>query len=185
MAAETIEINGTVKAMNKKGTGFLLNEYTDWFNFGSRYEGPRPFLKDAAITLTYEESIRADGSSSFFVLSAWPTTGQAGPVPPQVTTPGPKPIANPQTPGYVETIIEGSRPAPTGPTPTPPNREQSILFQVCLKAAQEWVLAVDSVANTPAEVLNVADLYYVQGSRLINGESLNMGDGDPGPEEPA
>lgn len=181
--AEIPEIKGTVKRMSPSGKGFMLNEYDGtWFNFGKGYEGPKPFLENAAITLTYEEIFKAGGSSSFFVLSAWPTTGQPGPVPPQVTPPGPKPIAGPK-PTNGPTPTQPTTVAPTGPVPTPPNREQSILFQVCLKAAQEWVLAVEGLPKTPAEVLVVADLYYAQGLRLINGEALSIGEPDMPPEE--
>lgn len=191
--AEEVELKGTVKKMSPSGKGFLLNEYDSWFNFGSRYEGPRPFAPGAAITITYEESVKADGTSSFFVLTAWPTTGQAGPHPPQVTPAGPKPTAGPQ-PTAKPDSYEGYQAAPSGPTPTPPSRENAILFQVCLKVATEWVLARypdNDVNRTEGQVLYVADLFYKDGLKLILGEAApawvpeQPQDGDPGPGEPA
>lgn len=181
------EERGTVKKMSPSGKGFLLNEFENWWNFGKGYDGPRPFAEGAAITLTYEENVRADGTSSFFVLSAWPTTGQAGPVPPQVTPAGPKPTG--PTPTAQPTSYGDYQAAATGPTPTPPSRDNAILFQVCLKAAQEWVMGHETLAKTPAEVLNVADLYYYEGLKVISnpedGPAMVQMDGDPGPEESA
>lgn len=171
------EVTGTVKKMSPSGKGFLLNEYENWWNFGNGYDGPRPFVENAPITVTYEETTRKDGSSSFFVLSAWPTTGQAGPVPPQVTPAGPTPTPQGPTPTNGPTPAKPTsygdyQAAATGPvpTPTPLSRENSILFQVCLKAAQEWVLAVEGLPKVPEEVLNVTDVYYSLGLQLIKGQ---------------
>jgi hypothetical protein len=178
------EVTGTVKKMSPSGKGFLLNEFENWWNFGKGYDGPRPFAEGAAITVTYEESVRQDGTSSFFVLSAWPTTGQAGPVPPPVTPAGPKP-SGPQPTAQPASYDEYRA---AGPVPTPPSRENSILFQVCLKAAQEWVLATTaegSPQRVSGEVLSVADTYYHEGLSLISGQPDKPADGDPGPTEEA
>jgi hypothetical protein len=190
--AEEVELSGTVKKMSPSGKGFLLNEYENWWNFGKGYDGPRPFAPNAAITVTYEESVRPDGTSSFFVLSAWPTTGQAGPVPPQVTPAGPKPTAGPTpTNGPVPAkpaSYEGYQAAATGPVPTPPNRENAILFQVCLKAAVEWVLRRHRHGDpnrTEGQVLFVADVFYRDALKVLSDEPEESQDGDPGPGEPA
>lgn len=172
------EESGTVKQMNRSGKSWVLEEFDCVWNKGGKdYDGPALFSPGEKITMVYDEVPQAGGKSSFFVSSAWPTTGRAREEP---SAPSGPPAAKSATP-------ETNGPTLAGPPPAAPNRENSILFQVCLKAAQEWVLAVDSLAKTPAEVLHVADVYYGQGTRLINGESLEWSriDGDPGPQEPA
>lgn len=178
------EVQGTVKVFSKSKKGFILKEYDDqWFNRGKDFEGAWPALVNQAITVTYEQTQGDDGTAKFWVLEAWPTsTGKptaqpaapSGPVP----TNGPKPAQPDSYDGY----------RATGPVPTPPSRENAILFQVCLKAAQEWVLATTaegSPQRVSGEVLAVADTYYHEGLRLISGEPEEPQDGDPGPEPPA
>ncbi len=194
--AEAIELNGTVKKMSPSGKGFLLNEYENWFNFGSKYDGPRPFAPNAVITITYEEKVKADGTSSFFVLSAWPTTGQAGPHPQQVTPPGPKPTAGPP-PMPTPTNGPAPTPAPSGPTPTPPDKDKYIMYEVALKEAREWVLGSEpdnSPQRTLGHLMFVADTLYLNATKVIEGDvdallswakTFIAAEEAKGPEEPA
>lgn len=179
------EVSGTVKAISKSGKGIILAEYDDqWFNQGKGFEGTWPRNKDEKVTLTFESSV-SDGVEKFWVLEAWPTS-QGRRTPPTGETPRPGPVP---TPPAKPDSYDGYQAAATGPVPTPPTRDQSILFQVCLKAAQDFVLNSAAMAKTPGDVLSVADLYYAEGLRLIAGEGLSPEvqeiDGDPGPEEPA
>ncbi len=164
------ELTGTVKKMSPSGKGFQLNEYENWFNKGRGYQGPWPFAPGTPLTVTYEQTFDADGTAKFWVLGAAPPGQPAAPPAPTEASPELTPTNGP-------TPVQEVAPPPVGPTPVPLSRENSILFQVCLKAAQEWVLAVEVLANTPAEVLNVADIYYAVGLKLISGEAE--------PEQPA
>ncbi len=187
------EVSGTVKTISPSGKGILLKEYeTDaegqdqWFNRGKGFKGAWPAKRDEAVTLTYEQTFDADGKAKFWVLEAWPTS-QGRRTPPTGEQPrtGPVPTG---TPAEKPDSYEGYQAAASGPVPTPPSRENAILFQVCLKAAQEWVLARYSegdVNRTEGQVLFVADLYYREGLAMISGEYREPQDGDPGPGEPA
>lgn len=157
------ELTGTVKKMSPSGKGFLLNEYENWFNFGREYAGPRPFAPGTPLTVTYEQTFKQDGTASFFVLGAAPPGQPAAPPAPTEASPE----LTPSSPAPAEP------PAPVGPTPTPLSRENSILFQVCLKAAVEWVLArypEGDPNRTEGQVLFATDLYYKGGLELINAE---------------
>jgi len=165
------EVQGTIKHMSKTGKGFQLDQYENWFNFGYDYEGPRPFARGAAITVTYDQKTDAEtGEDKFWVMQAWPTTGQR-PQPEQSPkpAPGPTPVAAPK----VSSGPTPAQPAPVGPTPVPANRDNFILFETCLARAQDWVLATEpegSAQRCPAHVLFVADLYYLDGLKVINGK---------------
>jgi hypothetical protein len=173
--------------MNKKGTGFLLDQFQNWWNFGRDYsnECSRTLTLGEEVTVTYEEVPRADGPSSFFVTEVWPTSGQRERPKPSIPQPtGPTPTNGPVKPDS----YEGYQAAATGPVPTPPNRENAILFQVCLKAAAEWVprrYRHGDPNRTEGQVLFVADLFYHDALKVISGELQEPQDGDPGPEEPA
>jgi hypothetical protein len=90
--------------------------------------------------------------------------------------------------------------APSGSTPTPPNRENYILYEVAMKEAREFINQMEP-ENSPQRTLGhwlfLADTMYLNALQVIGGDSrsllpwaksfiaLEEGDGDPGPEEPA
>lgn len=188
------EAKGTVKQMNPSGKSWLMDEFDCvWSKGGKNYDGPAIFAPGEKVTMVYDEVIKADGTSSFFVTSAWPTTGQARTEP---ATGGP--------PAAKTAVTEPTQDLPplrdplAGPVPTPPSREVSIEFQVCLKAAIQWVLERypdGHPQRCEGQVLFATDLFFRQAGHLVYGAPKPEVDsdgaarptsGDPGPtEEPS
>lgn len=175
------KIEGTIQAINKDRDGLTLASMEGWFNI-SQYRDPdlgpliSPSLKPGHRVRVHFQTGRG-GRRYMEDLELMMNGG----VPAEV----PHAPAAPPTPGYVEAAIAGPPPQEPAPTvlpepeqfvtvlPEPLNREKAILFQVCLKAAVDWVLArypEGDPNRTEGQVLFATDLYYKGGLELINAE---------------